>query len=164
MKRRSTDPRFTVETPRSRGPAVVVLALLVAAMAWSIHESMVGDLAPPYTSTEDPVDAEEPGGAGGQATEPAPYRGNLTGVISSDDYPADALDRGEQGTVEADLVVSEQGRVLACKILSSSGSESLDRATCNILTKRTRFTPAIDPQGRKVTGTFTQRITWRIEG
>jgi hypothetical protein len=95
MKRRSTDPRFTVETPRSRGPAIVVLALLVAAVAWSIHESMVDDLAPPYSSTEDPVDAEEPSGAGGQATAPTPARGSLTGLISSDDYPVDALKRGE---------------------------------------------------------------------
>jgi protein TonB len=160
MKRRSTDPRFTVETPRSSGPAILLLALVIAAIAWSIRESMVDDLSPPYTSSGEPVTGAEPTG---EFAVPVPARGNLAGLFSSDDYPVDALNREEQGTVHAELVVSERGKVIACKVLSSSGSASLDLTTCNILTKRARFTPAMSSDGRTVAGTFTQRITWRLE-
>jgi protein TonB len=95
--------------------------------------------------------------------EPKSAVGNLQGLISSDDYPPSALDREEQGTVGVSLSIGTNGRVSGCSVTSSSGSSTLDRTTCRILQSRARFTPAQDSNGNPTSGTFSQRITWRIQ-
>jgi protein TonB len=49
-------------------------------------------------------------------------------------------------------------------VSSSSGSRSLDNATCRILRSRARFTPAKGSNGQPMADTYSQRITWRLEG
>jgi protein TonB len=95
--------------------------------------------------------------------EPKSAVGSLQGLIRSDDYPPSALDREEQGTLSVSLSVGANGRVSGCSVASSSGSKTLDQATCRILTSRAKFTPARDSSGNPTTGTVSQRITWRIE-
>ena len=92
----------------------------------------------------------------------APPRANLSALISSADYPVAALRAEQQGTVEFRLDVSAEGRVTGCTITSSSGSSALDSATCSLLVRRARFTPALDRQGRPTTGTVESRIRWAI--
>ena len=95
--------------------------------------------------------------------EPKSAVGNLQGLISGDDYPASALDNEEQGTVGVRLSIGPNGRVSGCDVTSSSGSRTLDSTTCRILRSRARFTPAQDSNGQPTSGSFSQRITWRIE-
>ena len=95
---------------------------------------------------------------------PRSASGNLQGLIGSDDYPSQAIANDEQGTVSVSLSIGTNGRVTNCSVTGSSGSRSLDNATCRILTSRARFTPARDNQGNPTTGTFSQRISWRLEG
>ncbi len=95
--------------------------------------------------------------------EPKSAVGNLQGLFSGDDYPASALDNEEQGTVGVRLAIGPNGRVTGCDVTSSSGSRTLDSATCRILRSRARFTPATDSTGNATTGSFSQRITWRLE-
>ncbi len=95
--------------------------------------------------------------------EPKSAVGNLQGLFSGDDYPASALDNEEQGTVGVRLAIGPNGRVTGCDVTSSSGSRTLDSATCRILRSRARFTPATDNTGNPTTGSFSQRITWRLE-
>ena len=83
-------------------------------------------------------------------------------VLSSDDYPADALRNGEQGTVAVLLGIDTQGKVSGCVVTASSGSASLDDATCRLLYTRARFTPARNSQGRAVAGTSPQKIRWAL--
>ena len=90
--------------------------------------------------------------------------GNLQGLFSSDDYPPDAVRNEDQGTVTVRLSISPQGRVTGCTVTGSSGSRSLDNATCRILRSRARFTPAKMSDGTPTNDTYTQRITWRLEG
>lgn len=90
--------------------------------------------------------------------------GSVAALFSGDDYPADAQMRDEQGTVGVELKIDKQGRVSRCNIAQSSNSKSLDSATCRILQQRARFTPARDNSGQPVEDTYTQRITWRLEG
>src|SRR4051794_40828901 len=71
-------------------------------------------------------------------------------LFSPDDYPA--AGNGVRGKVGVDLSVEEQGRVIGCRITQSSGSASLDVATCNILRRRARFTPAMDSNGNAALG------------
>ncbi len=94
---------------------------------------------------------------------PRSASGNLQGLISADDYPSQAISNDEQGTVTVSLSIGTSGRVTGCSTTASSGSRTLDSATCRILTSRARFTPARDNQGNPATGTFSQRITWRLE-
>lgn len=98
-----------------------------------------------------------------QRSEPKSASGNLQGLIRGDDYPQGALDNEEEGTVAVVLQIGPAGRVTGCSVSASSGSRALDNATCRILTSRARFTPAQDSNGNSTTGSFRQRITWRLE-
>lgn len=164
-KRRYPHPLSPVQ-PQRRGIAFVVLGLvLILFTAWSLRDRWVDDLSPPYKATSSQSIGKVP-------TLPAPISqklprtamGSLTGLIRPSDYPEDALQRNEQGTVEARLHINARGFVSRCVIVSSSGSASLDSATCSILSRRARFEPALDGQGVPTTGTFQQHITWRLEG
>lgn len=94
---------------------------------------------------------------------PQSASGNLQGLFGPDDYPSQAIANDEQGTVTVSLQIGPTGRVTGCNPTGSSGSRSLDSATCRILRSRAKFTPARDNRGQPTTGTFTQRITWRLE-
>ena len=91
-------------------------------------------------------------------------KGNLQNLFSGDDYPPDALRNEDQGTVSVSLNIGTDGRVTGCSVVGSSGSRSLDNATCRILRSRARFTPAKGSNGQPMTDTYSQRITWRLEG
>jgi protein TonB len=93
---------------------------------------------------------------------PASARANLASYISNDDYPSAALRNEEQGTTGFRLDVGPDGRVSGCTVTSSSGSSSLDSATCRLLRSRARFTPATDSTGAKVSDSVTGRIRWQI--
>jgi protein TonB len=95
--------------------------------------------------------------------EPISVSGNLQGLFRTSDYPQTALDNEEQGTVAVQLSVGANGRVTGCSVTKSSGSRTLDSTTCRILTSRAKFTPARDSNGNPTTGSFPQRITWRLE-
>jgi protein TonB len=71
--------------------------------------------------------------------------------LSDDDYPKDALRQEIDGTTAFRLTIT-----------TSSGSASLDNATCAKLMERARFTPARDAKGRPAADTYDGRITWRL--
>lgn len=95
--------------------------------------------------------------------EPQSVSGNLQGLFRESDYPSSSVENEEQGTVSVVLAIGPNGRVSNCSVASSSGSRSLDSATCRVLTSRAKFTPARDSTGNPTSGTFRQRITWRLE-
>ena len=79
-------------------------------------------------------------------------------LISPDDYPLAA--HGIRGTVGITLLVDQQGKALACEITRRSGSAALDFTTCNLLKRRTRFTPAIARNGNPSLGRIAVEIDW----
>lgn len=87
-------------------------------------------------------------------------KGNLLSLFSDDDYPQSAIRNEEQGTTAVRLSIGTDGRVSDCAITASSGSSALDTATCNILRRRARFTPAQDQEGNPVSDSYSQRIRW----
>jgi protein TonB len=95
-----------------------------------------------------------------RTVEPARARANLASYVSNDDYPSAAIRNGEQGTTGFELTVGSNGRVTDCTITSSSGSSTLDAATCRLMRSRARFTPARDNQGNPTTDTVSSRIRW----
>lgn len=106
------------------------------------------------------------------ASPPAPVAGSATAaprigtvaLFSEDDYPIAALHLGEQGTVQVELLIGKLGRVENCRILQSSNSAALDVATCNILRRRARYSPARDASGQPVEDRLTVKIRWQLPG
>ncbi len=90
-----------------------------------------------------------PSGPGPQARRPAQT------YFSPDDYPAAARGSGAHGIVRFMLTTDATGRVVACTITQSSGSPVLDRATCDIMRRRARFSP--------VAGNIEQQMVWQLE-
>lgn len=89
-------------------------------------------------------------------------RGNPGSWATDADYPPSALRAEEQGVTGFRLQVGPDGRVTDCTVTSSSGSSTLDDATCRLVTRRARFTPAEDASGNKIAAPYSNRITWRI--
>jgi protein TonB len=89
-----------------------------------------------------------------------PARANLSAVIGSDDYPDEAIRNDEQGKSGFVLSIDRRGRVTDCTITKSSGSRSLDRATCSIMSRRARFTPARNDTGQTVESTYHSSVSW----
>jgi TonB family protein len=96
------------------------------------------------------------------ATQPSKATANLATYFSPDDYPVEALRKGEQGFVAFRLDVSAEGAVSDCSVEQSSGSPSLDAATCRILSERARFTPARSSAGKTVADSVSGRIRWAL--
>jgi protein TonB len=92
-------------------------------------------------------------------------KGDLRSLFSADDYPASAQAAEAQGTAQATLTISPTGQVVGCNLIKSTGNGALDSATCNILRRRAKFTPARDSNGNATTDTITTPpIVWRLEG
>jgi TonB family protein len=97
-----------------------------------------------------------------RATPPRRARSNFHSYFSVDDYPAQALRERAEGTTGVRLTVDAGGRVAECRVTALSGSASLDAATCRILSRRARYSPARDIDGNPVAGVDQARITWRL--
>jgi len=97
--------------------------------------------------------------------ESAHAKGNLLGLFSDEDYPASAQAAGAEGSAQAQLTIGTDGRVVGCSLVKSTGNGALDAATCNILRRRAKFTPAKDSNGNATTDTVTTpTIVWRLQG
>ena len=97
-----------------------------------------------------------------QGPPPGAGPANLASYFSRDDYPRAAIRNREEGTVVFRLTVGTDGRVADCTITSSSGSASLDEATCRILRERGRYRPARDARGNPTTGSDEGSVTWAL--
>jgi protein TonB len=91
-------------------------------------------------------------------------KGDLRTLFSGDDYPSSAQASGAEGTVVASLTIGTDGRVTGCNIVRSAGNSSLDSATCSILRRRAKFTPARDTNGNATSDTIqTPPIRWQLQ-
>lgn len=80
----------------------------------------------------------------------------------SNDYPSRALREEVEGTVGVRVTVNEKGRASACTVTSSSGSDVLDKAACRGMRRYSRFNPALNDAGEPTTGSYSTRITYRL--
>jgi len=81
-----------------------------------------------------------------------------------DAYPAAARRAGAEGRVSVAVDVGTTGRVTACRVTASSGSEDLDAATCRLASRNGRFRPALDSGGQPTAATYTLRnVRWVLE-
>jgi protein TonB len=77
------------------------------------------------------------------------------------DYPEALRGSGPYGTVGMLLTIDPAGRVIGCSVTRSSGSRVLDAASCRLLIRRARYTPAMDSNGNPAVGTIEQQIEWK---
>jgi protein TonB len=89
-------------------------------------------------------------------------RGDPRNWVTSNDYTAADTRAGNSGTVGFTLRIGTDGAVQSCAITRSSGSRSLDDATCRLLTRRARFRPASDGDGALMTGEYSNSVRWVI--
>ncbi len=111
-------------------------------------------IAPPAPVPAPPPPRFQPKGA-------AP-KGNPANWATTNDYPSRALREEREGTTGFRVTVGPDGRVTSCSVTSSSGSSDLDEATCSNVTRRARFTPAMDGEGNPTSGSYSNRIRWVI--
>jgi len=95
------------------------------------------------------------------ANYPRPERSLYT-YASSDDYPHSAVKSGAMGETHALVTVGINGRASDCRIIRTSGHRDLDSASCNIVTRRVRFTPARTSDGALVLGPAYLTMRWEL--
>ncbi|NBU23820.1 MAG: hypothetical protein EBS38_07970 [Actinobacteria bacterium] len=86
----------------------------------------------------------------------------LSGSISLDDYPRDALNDEEQGTSTATYVVNPDGKISSCSAFGAT--DRLNWQTCNLISSRFRYEPARDEQGNPVAERLVYVMAWRLMG
>ena len=126
--------------------------------------------SPPYPSVilmppGDAAVARPPGPPlppGPRIIRPPQIRAPLHSYFTSDDYPVSARAARRKGRVDFTLIVGPDGRAKGCMINRSSGTAALDSATCIIMRRRARFTPAIDSNGNPATAPVRLSYSWRL--
>ncbi|MEZ5709114.1 MAG: TonB family protein [Blastomonas sp.] len=85
-----------------------------------------------------------------------------SGTIRGDDYPSRALREDAEGKVVVAITVGSDGRPSGVSVVTSSGHDSLDQASCSIIQRRFRYHPARNDRGDPVEQVVRQAITWQI--
>jgi TonB family protein len=113
------------------------------------------------------ADLEDYWNAGGEKNGriAVPSHGDVRAIFTSNDYPGEAVRRGQRGTAQYMLQVDEKGFVAGCHVLEPSGVPALDAIGCLVIKERSKMTPAKDAAGKAVRSTVvTPRVVWRIAG
>jgi TonB family protein len=82
--------------------------------------------------------------------------------ISTNDYPADALRNGQSGASTILWTIGTDGVVSDCKVIASSGVDSLDRAGCRAIMARGHYSPALDKAGKPMISHQMRRVMWIV--
>lgn len=93
---------------------------------------------------------------------PVRAKGAMEALFSSADYPRWEIEDAKEGVTGFSVEVGPDGRVGNCTVISSSGSDVLDIATCRILHTRARYTPARDADGDAAGDVVRGRVVWKM--
>ncbi|MEO7248361.1 MAG: energy transducer TonB [Novosphingobium sp.] len=88
----------------------------------------------------------------------------LSGAIRESDYPREAVQAHQSGKVHIRFTVGINGRATNCVVTRSSGSPSLDEATCRLIMQRFRYEPSRDASGRPYADVEEGIHEWRLAG
>jgi hypothetical protein len=76
--------------------------------------------------------------------------------LSKSDYPREMRAVGRGGAALARLVIDEQGQVARC--IAGASEAAVGETTCNALRERARFMPALDAEGKPMTGLYVTQV------
>ena len=85
---------------------------------------------------------------------------NPASWVRSGDYPTAMLNLGKQALVNFRLSVDAQGIPTACEVQRSYNDKKFDEATCAILMRRARFSPALDSEEKPVASYYLNTVRW----
>ena len=136
-------PAPGIAITNSPSPAVVAVPVELGPPIYAVPQAPAAPMPPEATIVRGPQE-----------------RGTIPSYFSIDDYPRAALAMRAEGMVGFRLTIGADGRVIGCAITRSSGFAVLDSATCNIIRRRARYTPAIDSRGNPAVGTIDEEIVW----
>ena len=83
--------------------------------------------------------------------------------LDPDDYPYEPLREGKGGYVRFRLEVDEKGAVSGCHIQLKMKQPEFDKLTCELISKRAYFSPAIDAAGKPTKSYFVEAVRWVIQ-
>ncbi|UZK66728.1 energy transducer TonB [Sphingomonas sp. M1-B02] len=118
--------------------------------------------APPISPPAPPAPVAPPAPPAPVINKAAGARGNPADWVTTDDYPASSLRNEEEGTTGIAWDINTQGRVENCRVTSSSGHPALDQAACRALTRKGRYSPALDQAGNPIRSSSSRRVKWQI--
>jgi protein TonB len=113
---------------------------------------------PPSVTTAAPKPPAPPAPSGPSATKLEPIRSTFT----LPPYPEVAKRLGEQGTTTLKINIGKDGRISACEVQTSSGSERLDQAAVEWVKARYRYRPPTE-NGQPVEATTLLRVVWNLK-
>lgn len=76
------------------------------------------------------------------------------------DYPSEALAKGRSAIVRFRLTIDATGKVIGCAIPSATQGPEFAKITCSGISKRARFDPALDKDGKPVASYYVSTVTW----
>lgn len=82
--------------------------------------------------------------------------------IKASDYPYNMLRAGKRSLINFVLLVDAAGNVSDCRIQRSYGDEAFVRRTCQALSQRAKFEPALDEKGQPIPSFFATGVRWMI--
>ncbi len=151
------------DTPVPPPPTTVVVQkplVQVPSPPVQIQTSTVIPPSQPPTPPAPPAPPAPPPPPPPAISKAAAARGNPSSWVTNDDYPPAAIRSGDQGSVGVSFTINGEGRVENCQVTSSSGSALLDRTTCQLVTRRGRYSPALDAAGNPTNQRQSLRFRW----
>ncbi len=110
------------------------------------------------------IPSPTPGSTARPAFEPvlAKPRNDPASWVTEADYRSSWINREMKGTARFRLEIAGSGKVEGCTITGSSGHPDLDKATCELVTRRARFEAAKDASGAKTGGVYASSVRWQL--
>ncbi len=87
---------------------------------------------------------------------------NSRAWMRSDDYPPSAVWKGQRAIVHFRLNIDDKGSVTACEIQHSTGGTDFEKAVCRAYTRRAKFSPAIDANGKPAATFYRNAVVFRL--
>lgn len=94
--------------------------------------------------------------------QPAQATGPLADWIGPHDYPKTVLSKGAQGSSTVLWTINLDGRATDCRIVVTSGEAELDKAACDAITRRARYTPALGFDGKPMISHSSRMVKWSL--
>jgi hypothetical protein len=87
---------------------------------------------------------------------------NVGNWVMTGDYPSKMLEAGQPAIVNFRLLVDEKGAVAGCFIQQTTRAKEFDNAVCKSITRRARFDPALDQDGKPLLSYYNNTVRFQI--